>query len=506
MQQINRQDAKSAKTITGEKARGLSLRPWGLGGSYLIVVVLICLSVTGFAVAESDPVTPQRAVFAQEKALAHMKELEERMYRLAEMIREQQPEDSARLLLGVRQARDELLTERMRQVTELVGSLELRDATRQQQQIIHELEALRTLLLTADLDLELKLEQLRKMREAIEQLDALIDKEQAQLDQTQPLAELDQPPAEPLRDALRADEQRNAKAADDLKQQVGKLEGDAGRQAGKVGEAGQAMRGAAARLGEGEAGAAAGGQREAIDKLREARDKIQEARERLQKEVELTVRKRVMENLEEMLTRQTQVREATEALSEKAAAQDAQALLAVRRLAEAEDKIHALCAETIAMATETGFSVTLPPTLEAIRSLMIVVSDDLRLGMADAGVIDRQRNIEAHLKTLIDAMEASNNNADPQNNPFNQPPDVNQKRQELNKLLAEVRMLKILQLAVNQGTVQLEEDRTQRDLSAGQVRARAARLKRQQDAVRQTTLKLDEMAKKQQQQQQAGGM
>jgi len=500
MQQINRQDAK---TITGDQALCLSPRPRRLGGSLWLFVALVCLPLTSFVSAETDPVTPQRAVFSQEKALAHMKELEERMFRLAEMIREQQPEDSARLLLGVRQARDELLTERMRQVAELVGSLELRDATREQRQIINELQDLRTLLLTADLDLELKLEQLRKMREAIEQLDALIDKEQAQLDQTQPLTELDQPPAKPLLDALRGDEQRNAKAAGDLKQQVGKLEGDAGRQAGKVGEAGQAMQQAAGQLGEGEAGGAAGRQREAIDKLREARENIQEAREQLQKEIEMTVRKRVMEDLEEMLTRQTQVREATEALSEKAAAQDAQALLAVRRLAEAEDKIHELCAETIALATETGFSVTLPPTLEAIRGLMIVVSDDLRLGMADAGVIDRQRQIEAHLKTLIDAMEASNANADPQNNPFNQPPGVNQKRQELNKLLAEVRMLKILQLAVNQGTVQLEEDRTQRDLSAGQVRARASRLKRQQDAVRETTLKLDEMAKKQQQ---AGGM
>jgi hypothetical protein len=505
MPSINRRDARSAKTIRGDQAPPIARRPWRHGGSLLIFLVVASVLPVRPALAEPETasVTPERAMFQQEKALAHMKELEERMFRLAEMIRDEQPEDSARLLLGVRQARDELLTERMRQVAALVGSLELRDATREQQQIIRELEDLRTLLLTADLDLELKLEQLRKMREAIEQLDALIEKEQAQLDQTRPLAEMEQPPARPLLDALQDDEQRNAQAADDLKEQVGKLDGEAGQQAGKVGEAGQAMQGAAGQLGEGEAGAAAGKQGEAIEKLRDARGKIQDAREKLQNEIEMTVRKRVMEDLEEMLTRQTQVREATESLSDKAAAQDAQALLAVRRLAEAEDKIHQLCAETIALATETGFSVTLPPTLEAIRGLMIVVSDDLRLGMAGAGVIDRQQNIEAHLKTLIDAMEASNANADPQDNPFNQPPDVNQKRQELNKLLAEVRMLKILQLAVNQGTVQLEQDRTQRDLSTGQVRARAARLKRQQDAVRETTRKLDEMAKKQQQ---AGGM
>ncbi len=493
---------KLYKHATVVMSGGSTIRHSGFVIRYCAVALMLCIAVTAPASAEPEPLTRERAVFQQEKALAHMKELEERMFRLAEMIRESQPEDSARLLLGVRQARDELLTERMRQVTELVGSLELRNASDQQQQIISELEALRTLLLTADLNLELKLEQLRKMREAIEKIDALIDKEQAQLDQTQPLGELAQPPADPLLDALRADEQRNAKAAGDLKEQVGKLAGEAGKQAGKLGEAGQAMQGAAGELGEGRPDGAAGKQREAIEKLRQARNNIEKEREKLAKEIELTVRKQVMENLEEMLTRQTQVREATESLSEKAAAQNAQALLAVRRLADAEDKIHQLCTDTIELATETGFSVTLPPTLDVIRGLMIVVSDDLRLGLADAGVIEREQQIESHLTTLIDAMEASNANADPQDNPFNQPPGVNQKRQELNKLLAEVRMLKILQLAINQATTQLETDRVQRDLSAGQVRARSQRLKQQQDAVRQTTLKLDEMAR----QQQAGGM
>ncbi len=471
------------------------------------VVALLLLAFTwihapAYATA-SDPVTPERAVFQQEKAMAHMKELEERMFRLAELIRETQPDDSARLLLGVRKARDELLTERMRQIATLVSSLELRDAASDQTQIITELETLRTLLLTADLNMELKLEQLRLMREAIERIDALAEAEQRQLDQTTPLARPDADAAKPLLDALRGDEQRNAKTAEGIKELVSKLDGAAGQQAGKVGEAGKDMNAAAGQLGQGNPGEAAGKQKDAINKLKDARDQINEAREKLQKELELTVRKQVMENLEDMLTRQTQVREATESLSEKAVAQQPQALIAVRRLAEAEDTIHEICIKTIALATETGFSVTLPPTLEAIRDQIITVSDDLRLAMADQGVIAREKRIESHLGLLIEAMEESNNNADPNDNPQNQPPGVNQKRQEMNKLLAEVRMLRILQLAVNQGTTQLDHDRTQKDLSAGRVRRIAEQLTQSQDSVRQTTLLLDKKIKEAQSE---GGM
>jgi len=465
-------------------------------------VVVIAIMLPSFAFGNEDPVTVERAVFQQEKALAHMKELEERMFRLAELIRESQPEDSARLLLGVRKSRDELLGERMRQAASLVGSLDLRDATDEQKQIIHELESLRTLLLTADLDTELKLEQLKLMREAIEKIDKLIEAETNQLNQTEPLAGAEAP-AKPLLDALRGDEQRNAKTAEGIKELVSKLDGGAGKQAPRVGAAGNDMNAAAGQLGQGEPGQAAGNQKEAINKLRDARNRIDEARQKLQKELEMTVRKQVMENLEDMLTRQTQVREATEALSDKAAEQQPQALLAVRRLAEAEDGIHALCVKTIELATETGFSITLPPTLEAIGDQIIIVSDDLRIALADRGVIDRQKRIEEHLTNLIDAMEQSNANADPNDNPNNQPPGVNQKRQEMNKLLAEVRMLRILQLAVNDSTTLLENDRVNKDLSAGRVRRLTQKLADRQDDVRATTVTLDQKIKQMQQQ---GGM
>ena len=118
--------------------------------------------------ARSDrPVTAEEKIkFEQDKAHAHMRELEGRMFRVAELLRPTQPDDSARLLMGVAKSREQLIVEEMREASELIATLDLNKATAEEKEVIAKLEELKRLLLTNDLDLELKLEQLRKLREA----------------------------------------------------------------------------------------------------------------------------------------------------------------------------------------------------------------------------------------------------------------------------------------------------------------------------------------------------
>jgi len=73
----------------------------------------------------------------------------------------------------------------------------------------------------------------------------------------------------------------------------------------------------------------------------------------------------------------------------------------------------------------------------------------------------------------------------------------------MNKLLAEVRMLRILQVAVNDATALLDDDRNNKGLSAGRVRRMTEKLADRQEDVRTTTLTLDQKIKQMQQQ---GGM
>ena len=113
----------------------------------------------GQATPSTRPVTPaEQAQFAQRNAAAQMQELERRMFHLAELVRQTEPGDSARLLLGVRKAREQLIVEQMKEVIELLGQQkDLGKAADDQKQLIAKLEELKKLLLASENDLILQL-------------------------------------------------------------------------------------------------------------------------------------------------------------------------------------------------------------------------------------------------------------------------------------------------------------------------------------------------------------
>ena len=109
------------------------------GGMALWVFLLAALPL----VAQEKPEKVEKQdelKFEQDKAQAHMRELEERMFRLANLIREAQPDDSARLLMGVRKAREQLIADHMHEASSLLASLRLDQASGTQQEIIDQLE------------------------------------------------------------------------------------------------------------------------------------------------------------------------------------------------------------------------------------------------------------------------------------------------------------------------------------------------------------------------------
>ena len=84
----------------------------------LILPLMLPGQRTRAAEKPEEKVSKQEQIkFQQEKARAHMRELEDRMFRLAKLIRETQPDDSARLLLGVRKARFQVGTSLARRMT-----------------------------------------------------------------------------------------------------------------------------------------------------------------------------------------------------------------------------------------------------------------------------------------------------------------------------------------------------------------------------------------------------
>ena len=126
--------------------------------------------------------TGERIAFDQERAHANMRELEDRMFRLAAMIEAEEPDEAQRLRLGVEAARGAALADRMRETADLLAGMRtgFAQAAGEQASILEELAKLRALLLQADVDLELAIQRLEELQSAAENLEALTEAERAQ--------------------------------------------------------------------------------------------------------------------------------------------------------------------------------------------------------------------------------------------------------------------------------------------------------------------------------------
>ncbi|QDT26686.1 hypothetical protein [Gimesia panareensis] len=413
------------------------------------------------SVNSTEKVTPQKRIqFEQDKARAHMQELEERMFRLSKLIQESQPEDAARLLLGLRKAREQLILDRMGEASKMLDDLKLNQANKEQKEILILLEELKKLLLTADLGLELKLEQLRKLIDSRETLNKLIKKEELQLSNTLEQQKNKQTDRKKFQ-ALETSERRNQKSAETLQQQLREYGAASKGICNSLSGAGKCMGGACKKLGESKPKPASQEQKKAIEQLSQAQLETKKLEEQLRKEVESLVRQHVMDQLKDMIVQQKQVREVTTKLQDRVAQKQKQALAAVRRLSQSEEKIITVCSESIELCELTQFSLVLPVALGAVREQMEFVNEGLLQGQADQEIIDDQRQIEKDLQALLDAMQEASRPVS--KNGGGQCKGCKGNR---NKLLAEVKMLRWMQQSVHQRTENLDQQIAKKKISA----------------------------------------
>lgn len=420
--------------------------------------------------------------FDQDKAQAHMRELEERMFELAKLIRESQPEDSARLIMGVQKAREHLIAEQMGEAATLLSSLKLDQATEEQKEIIEKLNELKKLLLTADIGLQLKLDQLRKLKEAREQLAKLTEAEKAQLKSTQDELAKDAQPGEFKN--LEPSEKRNQRQADDLEQLVKQFGGLTGGAASAVGAASQSMGKAGSSLGKGDGKSAPPEQAEAVKKLSEADKELAQAEEQLKKELEGLVRRQVMEHLTNMIVMQREVRETTEKLQSRIAEGSAPAVASLKRLGDSEEEIVRLANDCIDLCELTDFSVAFPTALRDIVAKMELVRDNLENGLGNEEVILLEVEIEADLQGLLDALKQAS-----KPNPEGDGECMGCKG-NLNKLLAELKMLRQMEVSLQSQTQRLDEQVATRKISEVQRAERCTPLQSRQEQVLETTTRI----------------
>jgi hypothetical protein len=426
--------------------------------------------------------------FQQKTAAAQMQELQERMYRLAELIRDAEPTDSAKLLMGVQKAREELILEQMNTITELLARKDLKIAADQQKEVILKLEELKRLLASGDMDLAMQLERLKKLSRAIEKLDAVIKEEQKQQAASGEIAKQQQerkPVDEKKFDGAKQEQQQTRKNAEAVAQMVKSLGEGGAKAAGGLGEACQSMSSAEGALGGKKAGEAQQQQDQAVQALKKAREELAKERERLLKEIERQTRKQVIANLVQMLETEVAVREATEALSTSAASGHRESVLRAKQLAPTQQKVADVCEETIELIELTQFSVALPPALASIQRRAIYVATDLRAGRAGEPVVAAERQIERDLSDLIDTMREAAASASQGNS------QCKSCGGSKNKLLAELKVLRLLQLRVNEETKDADGRCAQAEAEMPpDLREKIGTIRENQDEVHKTTDKL----------------
>jgi hypothetical protein len=441
-------------------------------------------SISGGKVTEAE-----RLKFQQSAAAAQMQELQDRMFRLAELTRQAEPDDAAKLLLAVHRAREQLIIEQMKEIQDRIGSGDLGKTLEEQKEVLIKLEELKKLLLATDLDLQMKLEMLRKIQQSMDKLDAAIKEEQRQQEQTGQFTEQQKKETKLPENALnnaQQEQQKNRQATDQIAQTMKEL-GQAGAKAGEsLGGACQSMSQAEGSLGGGKPGDAQPKQGDAVKQMQEARAELDRQRQKLLEEIERAVRGQVIANLGAMLERQQAVRGANERLAPKLAAEEGgrEAVLRLKQLARPEETVANIARETIRLIEETQFSVALPPAIGAIERQVLYVVADLQAGRGDQKVIDAEKQIEKDIQDLIDTMKEAQSMA-------STPSECKGCKQNKNKLLAELKVLRMLQLRVNTETKDADGRRALAEAElAPELRDRIGTVRDHQAQVRDTTEKI----------------
>lgn len=545
--------------------------------------------------------------FRERQVREEMSELEQRMFRLSEALRKLEPENSSRLIIGLKYARDELILHQMREVEEALAALSLKGAAQEQKQLMLKLDRLQQLLLSTDLDFEMRLQRLRQIRETLRRLDTVIKEESREekiskkaaemekrlaalakrkatleelvkrqtehVEQNTPLAKAENlnddqrgdvdklgkaqqatrtdtqalageladgaasknlaaasdamqsavdalaktAPAEALPpmqqaleklkaelddlarqqaeaeqalaqekfEAMRADQQANRQATDDVGEMTRQLGANGTAALAELVRASGSMANAESAFGNAQAGGGNGEQAKALASLTYAKELLAEEAERLARQLRAEVKKRVTEGLTLMLEMQTEVRERTEALAPAVKDRSRQALAALVALAKREEKITATAQELINIVEETEFGIALPAALAAVRDATENVQTSLAGGEASSEVIRAEKQIEADLKAMLEIVsEMSEANSRRGRRGGNTPQE---ERKELNRIISELRMIRLLETRAQENTSQVDSKRDAAAALSADMRKRIEQLEGRQADIQEAT-------------------
>jgi hypothetical protein len=288
-----------------------------------------------------------------------------------------------------------------------------------------------------------------------------------------------------------ADQLKNRRATDALSAGSGRL-GDSGVVLQKdLIRASGSMQGAEKNLARTAADPAAVDQSAALDVLTKSRDELAQAAERLLVELRTELQRRLIAELTEMHEAQASIRETTQAQAPRLAQKSRTAAIMVAGLSQKQAALAERTERLLGLVEETEFGIALPTTLRVLSREMRVIEGWLKDGDASPRTVAMEQRVEDDLLGLIQAIRRlPPTTPPPAGSPL--PSDLRDRERELNRLIAELKMIRLLQSRLNDDTVGVDKSRPGTSALPPALRREVEALEATQDEIRDSLSKIAE--------------
>jgi len=322
-----------------------------------------------------------------------------------------------------------------------------------------------------------------------EQAGAVLREELGRLDAR--IAEADRDVSDAEFRRHQADQLANRRASGALGANSARL-GDAGVSLQKdLIRASASMQAAEGELGRSAASPASVEQSASLDILAKSSDDLARAAERLLVIIRTELQGRLIAELTESHEAQMAIRETTQAQAPRVAQKSRTALIAISGLSQKEGGLAGGTEQLLALVEETEFGIALPTTLKVLSREMRRIEGWLKDGDASDRTVDLERRVEDDLLAMLQSVRRLPPTTPPP--PGSAPSaDARERERELNRLVAELKLIRLLQSRLNEDTTGLDKSRPAPDTLTTALRREIEALEAGQDEIRDSLGKIAE--------------
>ena len=236
---------------------------------------------------------------------------------------------------------------------------------------------------------------------------------------------------------------------------------------------------------------AAEDQSAAMEALSKSREDLAQSVEKLLVELRTELQARLVAELTEMHEIQASIRETTQAQAPRVAQKSRTALIAVSGLSKKEGEIGQRTEHLLALVEETEFGIALPTALRVLSREMRSIEEWLKAGDVSARTIALEVRVEEDLLGMLQAIRRlPPSTPPPPGTPL--PSDARDRERELNRLVAELKMIRMLQSRLNDDTVGVDKSRPKPPDLPPALRREVEALESTQDEIRDSLAKIAE--------------